>query len=124
MIKVTSFDVGRKITPENGKGVISTRIVTKPNFAVRFDVDHSMPEKSFPDRTRKFGERKKSWKLIDGEVEEIQWSSNDGCRKWIKRLLTIGNILAIAASICILFSVSYLCFTRYIFFQLYESFII
>lgn len=112
MIKVTSFDVGRKITPEHGNGVTNTCIVRKPSFAVRFDVDHSIPEKSFPDRSRKLGERKKSWKLIDGEVEEIQWSSDDGCRKWIKRLLTIGNIIAIAASICILLSVSYLCFTR------------
>ena len=116
MIKVTSFnvgDVGRKITPENGNVMVNTRIVRKPSFAVRFDIDHSITEKSYPERSRRLRERKKSWKLIDGEVEDIQWSSNDGCRKWIKRLLTIGNILAIATSICILFSVSYLCFTRY-----------
>ena len=117
MIKVTSFnvgDVGRKITPENENGMVNTHIVRKPSFAVRFDIDHSITEKSFPERSRHLRERKKSWKLIDGEVEDIQWSSNDGCRKWIKRLLTIGNILAIATSICILFSVSYLCFTRYV----------
>ena len=112
MIKVTSVDIGRKISPENGNEVMGSHIVRKPSIAVRFDIDHSMSEKSYAVRTRKLGERKKSWKLIDGEVEDIQWSSNDGCRKWIKRFLTIGNILAIAASICILFSVSYLCFTR------------
>ena len=57
-------------------------------------------------------ERKKSWKLIDGEIDEISWSSNDGCRKWLKRLLTIGNILVITTSICILFSSSYFCIRR------------
>ena len=113
MIKVVSFNVGRKITPPIDNGFVNTRILRKPNFAVRVDIDHSVTDKSFPERSRKFGERKTSWKLIDGEAEEIPWSSNDGCRRWIKRLLTIGIILAITTSICILFSVSYLCFTRY-----------
>ena len=56
--------------------------------------------------------RQKSWKLIDGEVDGINWASNEGCGIWFKRLLTIGNIVMIIASICTLITASYLCFSR------------
>ena len=54
----------------------------------------------------------KSWKLIDGSVEEISWSSADDCWKWIKRFLTLGNIGVIAVCFCLLMGTTYVCFRR------------
>ena len=57
-------------------------------------------------------ESHKSWKLIDGSVEEIHWSSADDCWKWIKRFLTLGNIGVIAVCFCLLMGTTYVCFRR------------
>ena len=57
-------------------------------------------------------ENHKSWKLIDGSVEEISWSSADDCWKWIKRFLTLGNIGVIAVCFCLLMGTTYVCFRR------------
>ena len=57
-------------------------------------------------------ENHKSWKLIDGSVEEIHWSSADDCWKWIKRFLTLGNIGVIAVCFCLLMGTTYVCFRR------------
>ena len=55
---------------------------------------------------------KKSWTLIDGSVEPIGYSSSDDCWRWVKRLLTIGNIGVITMCLCLLIGSSYFCFRR------------
>ena len=57
-------------------------------------------------------ERQKSWKLIDGSVEDIRWSSADDCWKWTKRGLTLGNIGVIAICFCLLLGSASFCFRR------------
>ena len=56
--------------------------------------------------------RQKSWKLIDGSVDEIRWSSNDGWWKWTKRLLSIANLLVIGVCFCLLISTCYYSMSR------------
>ena len=57
-------------------------------------------------------ERQRSWKLIDGSIDEIHWSSTDDCWRWLKRFLTIGNIGVVTVCFCLLMGSSYVCFSR------------
>ena len=93
-------------------GIKNNNEFKKLTFAENNDIDRQ-PRRKWADAKKPSElQRKKSWKLIDGEIDEMYWSPNDGCRKWFKRFLTMGNILVIIASIGILFSASYLCFSR------------
>lgn len=89
---------------------MKTSIVRKISGSLKIPQKHlEVPKRNEISQLR---ERKVSWTLIDGEIDEIHWSSTDGCRKWAKRFLTIGNIIAICVSICILMSASYFCLAR------------
>lgn len=86
--------------------VMNSSIVRKASLIA--GIPQSKTHLEVPKVSQQLRSRKTSWTLIDGEVDEIHWSTSDGCRKWAKRLLTIGNILAIIISIlpsfvCIVF---------------------
>ena len=57
---------------------------------------------------------KMSWKwIIDETSEEAESvSQDDGCCKWIKRFLTIGNIGVILACFCLLIASFVVCFRK------------
>ena len=56
--------------------------------------------------------RKPSWKWIDGPEDDVDLSSEDGCCKWIKRFLTMGNIGVIIVCGCLLLASSIVCFRK------------
>ena len=56
--------------------------------------------------------RKSSWELIDGSKDAPDWSFDDGYWRWIKRLLTIGNVGVILLCFCLLAASSFVCFRR------------
>ena len=56
--------------------------------------------------------RKPSWKWIDGPENQVDLSSEEGCCKWIKRFLTIGNIGVIIVCGCLLLASSIVCFKK------------
>ena len=53
-----------------------------------------------------------SWKWIDGPEDDVDLSSEDGCCKWIKRFLTMGNVGVIIVCGCLLLASSIVCFKK------------
>ena len=78
----------------------------------RADVEDNAIIKKWQFTAKEALERQKSWKLIDGEVDEIRWSSNDGWWKWIKRLLSIANLLVVGVCFGLLISTCYFAMSR------------
>ena len=71
------------------------------------DVDDKVMEKKGQITAKKLLVRQKSWKLIDGTVDGINWSSNDGWWKWIMRIFSIANLLVIGVCFGLLISTCY-----------------
>ena len=107
-MKQTNLEIKEEKTVLSNK----KKLLKLPSGREETDEQHNNIGKKWKAAARKTRRAKTSWKLIDGSEEKIGWSSSDDCWKWIKRLLTIGNIAAILVFLCLLTSSSYFCLTR------------
>ena len=89
----------------------NTKLLNKQNGLEKDEEDNAIRIK-WKSAANHALETQRSWKLIDGSIDEIRWSSRDDCWRWIKRVLTIGNIGVIVVCFCLLMGSTYVCFRR------------
>ena len=92
--------------------LIKTKNPFKKQEGLERDEDFIATRKRWKKATQQVIEKQRSWKLIDGSIDEIRWSSTDDCWKWIKRFLTIGNIGVSTVCFCLLMGSIFVCFGR------------
>ena len=94
------------------KGLQNNKNILKKQNGVERDEEGDKIRNKWKTTSKQAIESQRSWKLIDGSVEDISWSSADDCWKWIKRFLTLGNIGVIAVCFCLLLGTTFVCFSR------------
>ena len=117
-LKNENIDLERNIKEENGCNHNTSLLMVENENKSEEDQRKIHNRPTSAERWRKAKDdiirNKRSLKWIIGETsdEADLVSQDDGCCKWIKRFLTIGNIVVIMACFCLLIASFVVCFRK------------